>query len=75
MDEQRLVAVAFLIARIFSTKTDELLVQKHYLPLYELTMDEERQAEDQDHPILLGSLPTGSRREILRRRERKLSTG
>ena len=34
-----MVAVAFLIARIFSTKADELLVQKHYLPLYELMMD------------------------------------
>jgi hypothetical protein len=40
VDEKRMVAVAFLIARIFSTKTDELLVQKHYLPLYELAMDE-----------------------------------
>jgi hypothetical protein len=40
VDEQRMVAVAFLIARIFSTKTDELLVQKHYLPLYELILDD-----------------------------------
>jgi hypothetical protein len=41
VDEERMVAVAFLIARIFNTKTDELLVQKHYLPLYELFIDDE----------------------------------
>jgi hypothetical protein len=41
VDEERLVAVAFLIARIFSTETDELLVQKHYLPLYELLIDDD----------------------------------
>ncbi len=41
VDEKRLVAVAFLIARIFSTKTNGLLVQKHYLPLYELILDNE----------------------------------
>ncbi len=40
VDEKRLVAVAFLIARIFSTHTNELLVQKHYLPLYDLMIDE-----------------------------------
>jgi hypothetical protein len=40
VDEQRLVAVAFLVARIYRTKDDELLVQKHYLPLYELISDE-----------------------------------
>jgi len=38
-DEQRMVSVAFLIARIFATKTDDLLVEKHYLPLYELELD------------------------------------
>ncbi len=72
VDEERLVAVAFLIARIFSSKTDELLVQKHYLPLYELIVDDDGQAEDQDHPVLLGSVPAGSRRKILRRGEGKL---
>ena len=41
VDEERMVSVAFLIARIFSTKTDELLVQKHYLPLYELAIDDD----------------------------------
>jgi hypothetical protein len=41
VDAERLVAVAFLIARIYSTGTNELLVQKHYLPLYELTIDDE----------------------------------
>ncbi len=41
VDEERLVAVAFLIARIFDSRTDELLVQKHYLPLYELGVDEQ----------------------------------
>ncbi len=72
VDEQRMVAVAFLIARIFSTKTDELLVQKHYLPLYELIVDDERQTEDQDHPLLLGGLPARGRCKVLRRREGKL---
>ena len=64
VDEERMVAVAFLMARIFAPKTDELLVQKHYLPLYELTIDDERQAQDQDHPVLLGSLSPGGRRTI-----------
>jgi hypothetical protein len=41
VDAERMVAVAFLIARIFRTATDELLVQKHYLPLYELMLDGE----------------------------------
>jgi hypothetical protein len=40
VDERRLVAVAFLIATIRDTKTDEVLVQKHYLPLYELIVDD-----------------------------------
>jgi len=40
VDVERLVAVAFLIARIYDSRTDELLVEKHYLPLYELTLDE-----------------------------------
>lgn len=41
VDVERLVAVAFLIARIYSSKDDELLVQKHYLPLYELALDDQ----------------------------------
>lgn len=41
VDEERLVAVAFLIARIYRTEDDELLVRKHYLPLYELIIDGE----------------------------------
>ncbi len=45
VDEERLVAVAFLIARIFSTKDDQLLVQKHYLPLYELIIGDSGQVE------------------------------
>jgi len=41
VDAERMVAVAFLIARIYSTKDDTLLVEKHYLPLYELIVDGE----------------------------------
>jgi hypothetical protein len=41
VDAERMVSVAFLIARIYSTKGDELLVEKHYLPLYELALDDE----------------------------------
>jgi hypothetical protein len=41
VDAERMVCVAFLIARIYSTKDDRLLVQKHYLPLYELALDDE----------------------------------
>ena len=40
VDAERLVAVAFLIATIFDSKTDEVLVKKHYLPLYELAIDD-----------------------------------
>jgi hypothetical protein len=40
VDTERMVAVAFLIARIYSTKDDALLVEKHYLPLYELAVDD-----------------------------------
>lgn len=40
VDEQRLVAVAFLVARIYDSRSHELLVQKHYLPLYELQLDD-----------------------------------
>ena len=40
VDEKRMVAVAYLIATILDAKTDEVLVRKHYLPLYELALDE-----------------------------------
>jgi hypothetical protein len=39
VDAERMVSVAFLIARIYGTADDSLLVQKYYLPLYELIMD------------------------------------
>jgi hypothetical protein len=40
VDEERMVAVAFLQATIFDSATDEVKVQKDYLPLYELTLDD-----------------------------------
>jgi hypothetical protein len=40
VDEKRMVAVAYLLATILDAKTDEVLVRKHYLPLYELVLDE-----------------------------------
>jgi hypothetical protein len=41
VDDERMVAVAFLQATIFETATDSVKVQKDYLPLYELTLDDE----------------------------------
>jgi hypothetical protein len=41
VDAERMVAVAFLKARICATADDRLLVEKHYLPLYELILDGE----------------------------------
>ena len=41
VDEARVVAVAFLKARIYASADDRLLVEKHYLPLYELILDGE----------------------------------
>ena len=41
VDEERMVAVAFLMARIYAPQTTSLLVEKHYLPLYELILDGE----------------------------------
>ena len=41
VDEKRMVAVAFLRATIYETATDEVKVQKDYLPLYELGLDDE----------------------------------
>jgi len=40
VDEKRLVAVAFVRAIIYETATDRVKVQKDYLPLYELSLDE-----------------------------------
>ena len=40
VDEQRLVAVAFLEATIYDTATNTVKVKKDYLPLYELKLDE-----------------------------------
>ncbi len=34
-----MVSVAFLQATIYDTATNKVLVQKHYLPLYELIVD------------------------------------
>ncbi len=41
VDAERLVAVAFLQATIYDTATRTIKVQKDYLPLYELKLDEE----------------------------------
>jgi hypothetical protein len=41
VDVERMVAVAFLKARIHATADDRLLVEKHYLPQYELNLDGE----------------------------------
>ena len=35
------IAVAFLQATIFDTATNKVKVQKDYLPLYELTLDDD----------------------------------
>ena len=43
VDERRLVATAFLKATVFDANTDLPIVQKHYLPLYELTVDDNDQ--------------------------------
>jgi hypothetical protein len=40
VDEKRMVAVAFLKATIYETGTDRIKVQKNYLPLYELMLDD-----------------------------------
>ncbi|MDI9370413.1 MAG: hypothetical protein QM446_05770 [Synergistota bacterium] len=40
VDDKRMVAVAFVRATIFETATDRVKVQKDYLPLYELKIDE-----------------------------------
>ncbi len=40
VDEKRMVAVAFLEATIFETATNRIKVNKKYLPLYELKLDD-----------------------------------
>ena len=40
VDAERMVSVAFLQATIYETATDKVKVQKDYLPLYELKLDE-----------------------------------
>ncbi len=40
VDERRMVAVALLKATLFDSKTNEVLVRKHYLPRYQLVLDE-----------------------------------
>lgn len=40
VDENRMVAVAFIQATIYDTATDKVKIQKDYLPLYELIVDE-----------------------------------
>ncbi len=41
VDERRLVVVALLRVSLFDSKTDEVLLKKHYLPRYQLVPDEE----------------------------------
>jgi hypothetical protein len=40
VDERRLVAVALLNVALFDSRTNEVLVRKHYLPRYQLVLDE-----------------------------------
>ena len=40
VDERRMVAVSLLNVKLFDSKTDEVLVNKHYLPRYQLVLDE-----------------------------------
>jgi len=40
VDEKRMVSVAFLQATIYDSATDKVKIQKNYLPLYELKLDE-----------------------------------
>jgi len=40
VDVKRLVSVAFLKATVYDANTDLPLIQKYYLPLYELMVDE-----------------------------------
>jgi len=40
VDERRLVVVALLNVRLFDSKTNEVLLRKHYLPRYQLVLDD-----------------------------------
>jgi hypothetical protein len=40
VDERRMVAVALLKVSLSDSKTHEVLVRKHYLPRYQLALDE-----------------------------------
>jgi hypothetical protein len=39
VDERRMVAVALLKVSLFDSRTDEVLLKKHYLPRYQLVLD------------------------------------
>ena len=39
VDERRMVAVALLKVALFDSRTDEVLLRKHYLPRYQLLLD------------------------------------
>jgi hypothetical protein len=40
VDERRMVAVALLKVALFDSKTNDVLLRKHYLPRYQLVLDE-----------------------------------
>lgn len=40
VDEKRMIAVGLLDVTLFDSKTNEVLVRKHYLPRYQLVLDE-----------------------------------
>jgi hypothetical protein len=40
IDERRMVAVALLDVSLFDSKTNKVLLQKHYLPRYQLVVDD-----------------------------------
>ncbi len=40
VDEKRMIAVAFLNVSLFDSKTNKVLLKKHYLPRYQLVLDE-----------------------------------
>jgi hypothetical protein len=40
VDEKQMVAVALLDVALFDSKTDEVLLRKHYLPRYQLVLDD-----------------------------------
>jgi hypothetical protein len=41
VDEKRMIAVAFLNVSLFDSKTNKVLLKKHYLPRYQLVLDED----------------------------------